>query len=191
MSYFEARDDKRLLRLQQELAKQDLLIVDELDYVPLLKTSSELLVEIFSQRYERASTLVTSNLPFNEWMKIFGSERLTGALLGRLTHHVPILEMNSESYRLHQSKRSRKRSSSAWSPPVWPSFAPPLTRELLHDDRRWLQNLLTADVEATSVTPCRSDWPCTTSCRYRRRSRASDRTTCEMVLDGFSPRKDV
>ena len=107
----EARDDKRLLRLQKQLAKQDRLIVDELGYVPLSKTGSELLFEIFSQRYERASTLVTSNLPFNEWTEVFGSERLTGALLDRLTHHVHILEMNAESYRLQHSKRSRKRSS--------------------------------------------------------------------------------
>ena len=84
----EARDDKRLLRVQKQLAKQDLVIVDELGYVPLSKTSAELLFEIFSQRYEQASTLVTSNLPFNEWTEIFGSERLTGALLDRLTHHV-------------------------------------------------------------------------------------------------------
>ena len=81
----EARDDKRLLRVQKQLAKQDLLIVDELGYVPLSKTGAELLFEIFSQRYEQASTLVTSNLPFNEWTEIFGSERLTGALLDRLT----------------------------------------------------------------------------------------------------------
>ena len=94
--------------MQKQLAKQDLLIVDELGYVPLSKTGSELLFEIFSQRYERASTLVTSNLPFNEWTEIFGSERLTGALLDRLTHHVHILEMNGESYRLQQSKHSRK-----------------------------------------------------------------------------------
>ena len=109
----EARDDKRLLRLQKQLAKQDLLIMGELGYSPLSKTGSELLFEIFSQRYERASTLVTSNLPFNEWTEIFGSERLTGALLDRLTHHVHILEMNGESYRLQQSKRTRNRSYSA------------------------------------------------------------------------------
>ena len=70
----EARDDKRLLRVQKQLVKQDLLIVDELGYVPLSKTGAELLFEIFSQRYEQASTLVTSNLPFNEWTEIFGSE---------------------------------------------------------------------------------------------------------------------
>ena len=103
----EARDDKRLLRFQKQLAKQDLLIVDELGYVPLSKTGSELLFEIFSQRYEQAATLVTSNLPFNEWTEIFGSERLTGALLDRLTHHVHILELNGESYRLEHSKKAR------------------------------------------------------------------------------------
>ena len=104
----EARDDKRLLRFQKQLAKQDLLIVDELGYVPLSKTGSELLFEIFSQRYEQASTLVTSNLPFNEWTEIFGSERLTGALLDRLTHHVHILELNGDSYRLAHSGSSHK-----------------------------------------------------------------------------------
>ena len=104
----EARDDKRLLRFQKQLAKQDLLIVDELGYVPLSKTGAELLFEIFSQRYEQASTLVTSNLPFNEWTEIFGSERLTGALLDRLTHHVHILELNGESYRLEHSKKARQ-----------------------------------------------------------------------------------
>ena len=104
----EARDDKRLLRFQKQLAKQDLLIVDELGYVPLSKTGAELLFEIFSQRYEQASTLVTSNLPFNEWTEIFGSERLTGALLDQLTHHVHVLELNGDSYRLAHSKHARK-----------------------------------------------------------------------------------
>jgi DNA replication protein DnaC len=65
------------------------------------------LFETFSQRYERASTLVTSNLPFDEGTEVFGSERLTGALLDRLTHHVHILEMNGDSYRLKQSRRKR------------------------------------------------------------------------------------
>ena len=104
----EARDDKRLLRFQKQLAKQDLLIVDERGYVPLSKTGAELLFEIFSQRYEQASTLVTSNLPFNEWTEIFGSERLTDALLDRLTHHVHILELNGESDRLEHSKKARQ-----------------------------------------------------------------------------------
>ena len=104
----EARDEKRLLRLQKQLAKYHLLIIGELGFVPLSKTGAELLFEVFSQRYERGSILVTSNLPFDEWTEIFGSERLTGALLDRLTHHVHILEMNGESYRLNQSQKRRK-----------------------------------------------------------------------------------
>lgn len=104
----EARDDKRLLRLQRDLQAAKLLIIDELGYVPLSPTGAELLFEVFSQRYERGSTIVTSNLPFEEWTSVFGSERLTGALLDRLTHHVHILAMNGDSYRLRQSKLRRR-----------------------------------------------------------------------------------
>jgi DNA replication protein DnaC len=104
----EARDEKRLLRLQRQLANLKLLIIDELGFVPLSKTGAELLFEVFSQRYERASTLVTTNLPFDEWTEVFGSERLTGALLDRLTHHVHILELNGDSYRLTEAKKKRR-----------------------------------------------------------------------------------
>jgi DNA replication protein DnaC len=103
----EARDERRFLRLQKQMAGYKLLIIDELGFVPLSKTGAELLFELISQRYERGATLITSNLPFDEWTETFGSERLTGALLDRLTHHVNILEMNGDSYRLGQS-RGRK-----------------------------------------------------------------------------------
>ena len=109
----EARDEKRLLRLQRQLAAYKLLIIDELGYVPLSTTGAELLFEVFSQRYERGSTIVTSNLPFDEWTGVFGSERLTGALLDRLTHHVHILEMNGDSYRLKQSKQRQRQPQAA------------------------------------------------------------------------------
>jgi len=104
----EARDEKRLLKLQAQLQKVKLLIIDELGYVPLSQVGAELLFEVFSQRYERGATIVTSNLPFEEWPSVFRSERLTGALLDRLTHHVHILEMNGESYRRKQSAGRRK-----------------------------------------------------------------------------------
>ncbi len=104
----EAKDERRLLRLHRQLARNKLLIIDELGFVPLSKTGAELLFEIFSQRYERGSVIVTSNLPFDEWTETFGSERLTGALLDRITHHVHILEMNGESYRLKQSKKKKR-----------------------------------------------------------------------------------
>jgi DNA replication protein DnaC len=96
----EAHDSRKFLNLQKRLKGYKLLIIDELGYVPFSKTGAELLFEVFSQRYESGSLIVTSNLPFEEWPQVFGCSRLTGALLDRLTHHVHILEMNGQSYRL-------------------------------------------------------------------------------------------
>ena len=87
----EAKDERRLMRFQKMLSSFELLIIDELGFVPLSKTGAELLFEVFSRRYERSATLVTSNLPFNEWTEAFGSERLTGALLDRLGHASRVL----------------------------------------------------------------------------------------------------
>ena len=98
-------EELRLLNLQRQLARLKLLIIDELGFVPLSHIGAELLFEVFGQRYERGSILVTTNLPFDEWPEVFGSERLTGALLDRLTHHVHILEMNGDSYRLRGNRR--------------------------------------------------------------------------------------
>lgn len=107
----EARDERKLRRAQKMLASVKLLIIDELGYVPFTAVGSELLFEVLSQRYERGSTLITSNLPFDEWTSVFGSERLTGALLDRLTHHVHILEMNGDSFRLASSRRRQKQTN--------------------------------------------------------------------------------
>ena len=103
----EAHDERKLLRYKAKLSKYQLLIIDELGFVPLSKTGAELLFEVFSGRYEQGSIIVTTNLPFEEWPKVFGCERLTGALLDRLTHHVHILAMNGESYRFNQSKQQQ------------------------------------------------------------------------------------
>jgi len=83
------------------------LIIDEPGFVPLSKSGAELIFEVISRRYERGSIIITSNLPFDEWTEVFGAERLTGARLDRLTHHVNILEMNGESYRLNQIRAKR------------------------------------------------------------------------------------
>lgn len=109
----EARDEKQLLKLQTQLQAGKLLIVDELGYVPLSPTGAELLFETFSRRYEQGSTIITSNLPFEEWTSVFGSERLTGALLDRLTDHVHILQLNGESYRLKASQSQQRRARTA------------------------------------------------------------------------------
>lgn len=108
----EARDDKALLRFKKQLARKDLVIVDEFGYVPFSKTGAELLFEFFAERYERGSVMVTTNLPFDQWTEVLGSERLTGALLDRLTHRVHILEMNGESYRFRESVRRAGRKTS-------------------------------------------------------------------------------
>jgi DNA replication protein DnaC len=88
------------------------------------------LFETFSQRYERGSIIVTSNLPFDEWTSVFGAERLTGALLDRLTHHVHILEMNGESYRLKHSQAKRRQNKKITKADA--DIVDPTTGEIAH-----------------------------------------------------------
>ena len=102
----EARDERQRLNLQRQLSRMNLLIIDELGFVPLSTTVPELLFEVFNQRYERGSIMATTNLPFDNWTEVFGSERLTGALMDRPTHHAHILEMNGESYCLKGSREN-------------------------------------------------------------------------------------
>jgi DNA replication protein DnaC len=104
----EARESRTLQRSQKQLERLDLLILDELGYVPFSKTGAELLFEVISRAYERTSLIVTTNLPFENWTEVLGSERLTGAMLDRLTHRVHILEANGESFRLKDAKKRVK-----------------------------------------------------------------------------------
>jgi DNA replication protein DnaC len=103
----EAREERHLGRLKSQLAKLDLLILDELGYVPASKAGAELLFDVISTAYERTSVVVTTNLPFEQWPEVLLSERLTGAALDRLTHRCQILETGAESYRLRDAKRRR------------------------------------------------------------------------------------
>lgn len=106
----ERREEGQLERLQRQLERSHLLVLDELGYVPFSKAGAELLFEVISRTYERTSLIVTSNLPFESWTEVMGSARLTGALLDRLTHRVHILEANGQSYRLREA---RQRKSTA------------------------------------------------------------------------------
>ncbi len=95
-------------RFLGQLERAQLLICDELGYVTMSRGGVELLFRVFAERYERGSILVTSNLPFSEWGQIFQGERMTAALLDRLTHHCAIFEMNGESYRFRESMKTKK-----------------------------------------------------------------------------------
>jgi len=112
----EAREDRILTRLRGQLGKLDLLILDELGYVPASKAGAELLFDILSTAYERTSVIVTTNLPFENWTEVLGNERLTGATLDRLTHRCHILETRGESYRLQEAKRRRHDFSKTRKP---------------------------------------------------------------------------
>jgi DNA replication protein DnaC len=106
----EAREDRQLQRILEQLGRHQLLILDELGYVPFSKAGAELLFEIVSRAYEQTSLIVTTNLPFENWTEVLGSERLTGALLDRLSHRIHILEANGQSYRLKESRQRLKSS---------------------------------------------------------------------------------
>jgi DNA replication protein DnaC len=107
----EAQKQYQLERFLGQLDRTDLLICDELGYLAFSRAGAELLFQVFTDRYERRSLLVTSNLAFSDWGQVFQGERMTAALLDRLTHRCHIFEMNSESFRFRESmknKRSRK-----------------------------------------------------------------------------------
>ena len=109
----EAREQHGLHRFLRRFATLDLVVVDELGYMPITAAGAELLFQALSARHERGSVILNSNLAFGEWNQVFQSERLTVALLDRLTHRCEILEMNGESYRLSSARKGRKKRSNA------------------------------------------------------------------------------
>jgi len=105
----EARDARQVFRLQQQLAKYDLLILDELGMTDCKQDGGNLLFQVISSRYERCSTIITTNLEFKDWTSIFGTQQLTNALLDRLVHRCQIVPVNGESYRFKESVRRQKK----------------------------------------------------------------------------------
>ena len=114
----EAREERQLTRLRSHLAKLDLLVLDELGYGPASQVVAELLFDVISTAYERSSVIVTTNLPFEEWKEVLGSERLTGATLDRLTHRCTIVETGKDSYRLKEARKKRRAGTPDLPPPV-------------------------------------------------------------------------
>ncbi|MBS1954386.1 MAG: IS21-like element helper ATPase IstB [Cyanobacteria bacterium SZAS-4] len=109
----EARDARQVLRLQQQLAKYDLLVLDELGMTDCKQDGGNLLFQVISSRYERCSTIITTNLEFKDWTSVFGTQQLTNALLDRLVHRCHIVPMNGDSYRFKESVRKKKKSTDA------------------------------------------------------------------------------
>lgn len=103
-----ANEEHKLGAFEKKWLKYDVIIIDELGYVPFSKIGAELLFQFFSGRYERASVIITTNLEFTEWTALFGDEKMTAALLDRLTHRAHILLLNGESYRFRQSMKQRE-----------------------------------------------------------------------------------
>ena len=117
--YREAREERQVLRLEKQIQKHDLIIVDELGYIPLDRHGAEHLFGFFSQCYEQVSLILTTNLPFADWPQIFAAdERMTGALLDRITHHVHIVAIEGDSFRLKTAKPSK--ASRKGGPPTEP-----------------------------------------------------------------------
>ena len=104
----EAQAGLRLSHLERSLAQMDLLIIDEIGYVPFSEKGAQLFFQVAAQSYERQSLIMTTNLDFSQWPQVFGSEQLTGALLDRLTHHAHILTMNGESFRFRESMSKKE-----------------------------------------------------------------------------------
>jgi DNA replication protein DnaC len=105
----ESRDEKRLSRVVNRYVRYDLLILDELGYVPFSKEGAELLFQVLAERHERRAVIITTNLGFADWTKVFGDANLTAALLDRVTHRAHIINCTWESYRLRETLKNQKK----------------------------------------------------------------------------------
>ena len=105
----QAQDDHRLPKLLASTLKQQLIIVDELGFIPFSSTGAHLMFQFCSSLYERVAVIVTSNLNFSDWTQVFGDERLTVALLDRLTHRAHILEFTGDSFRFRERMKNQEK----------------------------------------------------------------------------------
>ena len=112
-SMIEAKDDRTLGKFFDKASRMDLVIIDEVGYFPYEKDASEMFFQFISERYERGSIIITTNLPFSKWSEIFYTDRITTAILDRIVHYGKVIEMNGESYRFSQSVSNKSKSNNS------------------------------------------------------------------------------
>jgi DNA replication protein DnaC len=105
-----AQSSFRLHQLIKKLDAFEVLVIDDISYVPLARDETDVLFQLLSERYEMRSVVITSNLPFGKWGNIFKDEMTTAAAIDRLIHHAEILELNTESFRIQTAKKKREKS---------------------------------------------------------------------------------
>jgi DNA replication protein DnaC len=109
----QAQDEHRLPRLLNAALKQNLIVLDELGFIPFSAIGAQLIFQFCSSLYERVALIVTTNLKFADWPQVFGDERLTAALLDRLTHRAHILDFTGESFRFRQRMQREAKKKKA------------------------------------------------------------------------------
>jgi DNA replication protein DnaC len=105
----QAKQDLKLKQLIQRLDRYEVLLIDDISYIPFERTETDVLFQLLSERYEMRSTLISSNLPFGKWSSLFKDEMTTAAVIDRLVHHSVIIELNGESYRIAKAKLKKQQ----------------------------------------------------------------------------------
>jgi len=103
-----AKQDLKLKQLIAKFDRYEVLVIDDISYIPFERTETDVLFQLLAERYETRSTLITSNLPFSKWTSLFKDEMTTAAVIDRLVHHATILELNAESYRISHAKLKKQ-----------------------------------------------------------------------------------
>jgi DNA replication protein DnaC len=142
-----AKRDLKLARVLKRLARYDVILIDDIGYVQQNREEMEVLFTLLADRYERGSVMITSNLPFSQWERIFKDPTTTAAAVDRLVHHSVIIELNLESYRLKESKKQKAASGEA------SKTTHPVSTTITHKNTHQNSTTTTKSPKNSSITP--------------------------------------